>query len=84
MVVIVEGGLASVPCNKLDGDRLSGKDSGMRRGVVHGCGMGVGARAAQLSRFFFFFLNPNLYSAARTKEYRGGHVTVRIMLRRVW
>ena len=51
MVVIVEGGLASVPCNKLDGDRLSGKDSGMRRGVVHGCGMGVGARAAQLSRF---------------------------------
>ncbi len=23
---------------------------------------------------FFFFLNPNLYSAARTKQYRGGHV----------
>ena len=34
------------------------------------------------SFFFFFFLNPDLYSAARTSWYRGGHVKLRTMLGR--
>ena len=33
--------------------------------------------------FFFFFLNPNFYSAARTTRYRGGRAIARSVLRNV-
>ena len=43
----------------------------------------VDAEEMALNNPFFFFLNPNLYSARVQQRYRGGHVYVRIALRNV-